>query len=83
MSLSARPPAHRVHRYFDRDVQCVVTYFKKRYNFHATDWPRFKDLKKEFDLDENLKASGFNSQVQEEYEQVLFQVSPAGLAHCA
>lgn len=47
-----------------------MTYFKKRYNFHATDWPRFKDLKKEFDLDENLKASGFNSEVREEYEQV-------------
>ena len=31
-------------RYFDRDVQCIRTFFAKRFNFESENFPTFKDV---------------------------------------
>jgi len=31
--------------YFDRDVNCVRAFFKRRFNFESDEYPKFEDLK--------------------------------------
>ena len=31
--------------YFDRDVQCVRDFFRRRFNFESVSYPKFSDLK--------------------------------------
>ncbi len=31
--------------YFDRDVQCVRDFFKRRFNFESVSYPKFKDIR--------------------------------------
>ena len=49
--------------YFDRDVQCIRTFFKRRFDFDATQWPTFdhvtQTLAKKKALDVLVEASGF------------------------
>lgn len=33
--------------YFDRDVECVKTFFKRKCNVECTNWPRFRDVVQE------------------------------------
>jgi len=58
--------------YFDRDVQCVRTYFKRKFDFDSSDYPRLKDylLKKEVDLDLEVSASGFSKELSAEFERL-------------
>ncbi|KAJ3184016.1 hypothetical protein HDU85_001867 [Gaertneriomyces sp. JEL0708] len=56
--------------YFDRDVECVKTFFKKRFHFEATSWPEFGDIERKGDLDVQAAASGFTKkQLEELHEQ--------------
>lgn len=49
-------------RYFDRDVQCVVTYFARKLGFQKDDdRPRFKDVVRKAKLDKEVQASGFSN----------------------
>ncbi|ORZ33633.1 RIO1 family-domain-containing protein [Catenaria anguillulae PL171] len=44
---------------FDRDVQCVRDYFRRRYDFEADWWPEFdRDVNRTLDLDAAINASG-------------------------
>lgn len=50
--------------YFDRDVQCVVTFFKRRFGYESELSPDFdEDVKKVFDLDKEVMASGYKGEV--------------------
>lgn len=52
--------------YFDRDVECIRSYFKKRFHFEAENYPIFKkDVEKKFSLDKDLSASGFTPEDDE------------------
>jgi RIO kinase 2 len=51
--------------YFDRDVQCIRDFFKRRFNFEADSYPNFKDIKKSNSLDVEVNASGFSKEIQE------------------
>ena len=31
--------------YFDRDVNCIRTFFKRRFNFESEEYPKFEDIK--------------------------------------
>ena len=53
--------------YFNRDVECVRSYFRKKFNFEAESYPIFdRDVEKQFSLDKELSASGFTPEDDEE-----------------
>lgn len=57
--------------YFDRDVQCIVQYFEKNYQYKG-DVPNFEDIskmEKENNLDIMIEASGFNKKQSKELEK--------------
>jgi RIO kinase 2 len=69
--------------YFNRDVECIRTFFKRRFGFEGKLWPRFTSTVKEgeekskkgeeedgFRLDVVVAASGFGSKEQQELEKV-------------
>lgn len=58
--------------YFERDVNCIVTYFKKRFNFESLSVPEFKKdgCKNVFKLDVKVEASGFSRKQAKELEIV-------------
>ncbi|XP_045775859.1 serine/threonine-protein kinase RIO2 isoform X2 [Maniola jurtina] len=45
--------------YFDRDVKCVREFFKKRFGYESTLYPRFSDLERDDRLDEEVACSGY------------------------
>lgn len=62
--------AHRNAReLFDRDVNCLRTFFRRRFGFEAAEWPDFdRDVQVEDDgqlLDAQLKASGFKGRLND------------------
>lgn len=56
--------------YFDRDVQCIRDFFKRRFNFESELYPKFSDVKKVYSLDIEVNASGFSKEIQE-FDKVL------------
>ncbi|KAF2077046.1 hypothetical protein CYY_001678 [Polysphondylium violaceum] len=54
--------------YFDRDVQCIRTYFEKRFNFIGEKYPKFSDAVKQYDLDVQVNASGFTREFEKDFE---------------
>lgn len=58
--------------YFDRDVQCIRTYFERRYNFIADYYPKFSDYNdRVYNLDVEVEASGFNKKAEATLEQFI------------
>lgn len=57
-------------RYFNRDVNCIRTFFKKRFDFEAQEWPKFSDAKREELLDIETAASGYIRKLQHEAHEV-------------
>ncbi|XP_046400070.1 serine/threonine-protein kinase rio2 [Ischnura elegans] len=53
-------------RYFDRDVNCIRDFFKKRFGYESSLHPTFKDLEREDNLDKEVSASGFTRQMDED-----------------
>ncbi|XP_063696316.1 uncharacterized protein LOC134827552 [Culicoides brevitarsis] len=45
--------------YFDRDVQGVREIFRKRFGYESEDYPKFEDLEREDNLDNEVKCSGY------------------------
>jgi RIO kinase 2 len=61
--------------FFERDVNCIRTWFGKRYNFFSDDFPLFaNDVNKKVELDISLAASGFSKEEAAQLEQVRFDV---------
>ncbi|KAI7867195.1 RIO1 family-domain-containing protein [Spinellus fusiger] len=57
--------------YFDRDVDCIRTFFRRRFAYESVLYPKFKlDVNREFSLDVQVAASGFTKKMQKELEQV-------------
>lgn len=49
---------------FERDVECVRTFFKRRFNYESENHPVFdKDVERTFSLDLQVKASGFDKDI--------------------
>ncbi|NWZ60179.1 serine/threonine-protein kinase RIO2 [Haliaeetus albicilla] len=51
--------------YFDRDVNCIKEFFKKRFNYESELFPAFKDIRRECSLDREIAASGYTKEMQE------------------
>ncbi|CAG8528189.1 16378_t:CDS:10 [Cetraspora pellucida] len=62
--------------YFNRDVECIRTFFKRRFNYESTLYPKFKlDVNREFSLDVQVAASGFTKQCQQELESYQLELA--------
>jgi len=58
--------------YFDRDVAGITEFFKRKFDFVSVERvPRFCDVKREYNMDEDLKASGYTKTMEKELEQEL------------
>jgi len=60
-----------INRYFNRDVECIRTYFKKKFHYESVLYPKFTvHGSKLYDLDVQVAASGFTKKQQEDFDQV-------------
>lgn len=58
--------------YFDRDVQGVRTFFRKRFGFHGAQYPVLdKDIARKHHLDVQIQASGFSKQDDEDFKALI------------
>lgn len=52
--------------YFDRDVNCVREFFKRRFSYESELYPEFEvDVVREDNLDKEVSVSGFSKEIQE------------------
>ena len=71
-------PSALIVSYFNRDVECIRTFFRRRFNYESKLYPRFKSTLKEggeqdgesFRLDVVVAASGFKNSDQKALEEV-------------
>jgi RIO kinase 2 len=73
--------------YFDRDVQCVRTYFLRKFKFVSEEYPEFfTDTTKTIDLDVQLAASGaasgFTPEELEQYQRVCIGACAVAAPSC-
>lgn len=55
--------------YFNRDVECIRVFFRRRFGYESALYPRFThDVNREFSLDVQVAASGFSKKMQKELE---------------
>ena len=60
--------------YFERDVECIRIFFERRFNFSSPFVPQFEEIgEKEFCMDEELQASGFDNNTKKEFESILLK----------
>lgn len=58
--------------YFNRDVECIRKFFRKRFNYISALYPKFvRDVEREFNLDIEVSASGFTKKDQKELEKLM------------
>ena len=64
--------SHRnAEMYFNRDVECIRTFFRRRFRYESKLYPVFKrDASREHSLDVQVAASGFTRKHQEALEQL-------------
>jgi RIO kinase 2 len=56
--------------YFNRDVQCVRTFFQRKFHFDSQEWPKFNDIRRRKNLDLDLEASGFTKEMCQDLNKV-------------
>lgn len=61
--------------YFERDVNCIREFFKKRFSFESVLFPTFSDIQKEDSLDLQTAASGFSKEIRQEFEEAICQMN--------
>lgn len=72
-------PCCRPHSYFNRDVECIRTFFARRFKYESSVFPKFtsvvRDGVREFDLDVEVAASGFRKEDKRALEEVRVSLS--------
>jgi RIO kinase 2 len=63
--------------YFERDVECIKTFFSRRFRFEADGAPKWEDVKREGKLDFEVKASGYGGKLEKEMEWYHREISVA------
>lgn len=61
--------------YFERDVECIKTYFLKKYRFEADEAPQWEDVERIGKLDHEVKASGYGGKLGKQMEWFHREVS--------
>lgn len=59
---------HNAEFFFDRDVECIRTFFSRRFDFEAKNYPRFHEVVRTHTLDVEVAASGFDKLNEQEFE---------------
>lgn len=54
--------------FFDRDVNCIRVFFKRRFNYESSMHPTFEDVEREENLDVEVYASGFTKKMKSDLE---------------
>ena len=72
----AETPSHNPVRYFNRDVECIRTFFRRRFQYESSIYPRFRSTlgqggEEDFQLDVVVAASGFSRRDQKVLEEVI------------
>lgn len=57
--------------YFYRDVDCIHTFFNKRFGVISDYYPNLEDIIKKTDLDIKIAASGFSKELEKELQSAL------------
>lgn len=57
--------------YFDRDVNCVREFFKKRFNYESETFPKFSDIQRIDTLDVEVLCTGFTKQMAKDINAEL------------
>lgn len=61
-------------RFFDRDVQCIRTFFDRKLHFVSEEYPDFdRDVTREASIDLLVEASGLNKKQAKEFEAAMMQ----------
>ncbi|KAJ1360850.1 Rio2, N-terminal [Parelaphostrongylus tenuis] len=50
--------------YFERDVECIRIFFRRKFNYDSDDYPKFTEIERKYNLDVELEASGFTKQME-------------------
>ena len=61
--------------YFNRDVQCIRTFFKRKFDINCSTYPSMGDVARKYDLDIELEASGFTKQMMKDLNKVIIFVN--------
>jgi RIO kinase 2 len=61
--------------YFERDVECIRTFFTRKFRFEADGAPAWGDVKREGKLDFVCEASGYGGKLEKEMEMFHREVS--------
>merc|ERR1711972_1048213 len=64
--ISTNHPDAKVH--FDRDVQGIVTFFRKRFGYDSPVFPVFDEITREHNLDKEIHASGFTKEMDKDIQ---------------
>lgn len=86
MSVTRAPHSDEValmgFRYFNRDVECIRAFFRRRFRYESAIYPRFKSAVNDgsskddgFRLDVIVEASGFGRREMKVLEQVWVHLS--------
>ncbi|XP_012534370.2 serine/threonine-protein kinase rio2 [Monomorium pharaonis] len=60
--------------YFQRDVNCIRDFFKRRFGYESELYPTFQDVSREDCIDAEVKASGFTRQIEKEVDTFLTEM---------
>jgi serine/threonine-protein kinase RIO1 len=57
--------------YFDRDVECVRVFFRRKFGYDCPDYPDWdRDVANRFNLDDHVRASGFSHEMDQEFARL-------------
>lgn len=57
-------------RQFDRDIDCLHTFFHRRFGVQSDFRPKLQDIRCSYNMDCELEASGFTAQKRKEFQMV-------------
>lgn len=57
--------------YFDRDVNCIKTFFKKRFGYESELYPKFSDIERTDALDAEVLCTGFTREMAKDINREL------------
>uniref|UniRef100_A0A0R3RTU5 Serine/threonine-protein kinase RIO2 n=1 Tax=Elaeophora elaphi TaxID=1147741 RepID=A0A0R3RTU5_9BILA len=60
--------------YFERDVDCVRTFFRRRFNYESELYPNFESMTRKYNLDVEVSASGFTRRMSKVYDKAVEKV---------
>nr|CAD7404486.1 unnamed protein product [Timema cristinae] len=57
--------------FFNRDVNCIKDFFRRRFGYESSLHPTFNDIQREDDIDVEVSASGFTRQMEKDLSAEL------------